>query len=274
MKTSHGPGRVSLPRAISKLGFASRSQAVRLILSGNVSVNTRVELNPHRWVDLERDAIEIDNRALKPQAFRYILLHKPGGFVTTRVDEHGKRTVFELLGERGEGLSAVGRLDKDTTGFLLFTNDHQLANRLTSPDSGVQKTYVAALDRPLEPKDLSVLSEGVDIQLKGTRHRTKSAVVIQKDSAETEISITEGKNRQIRRMLGERGYEVQSLRRISLGPLELGNLAEGDSRELSANEVADLRESVGLTRNPDTSGQGRQPKAGSKSRREYRKSDR
>ena len=98
MKTSHAPGRVSLPRAISKLGFASRSQASRLIEEGSVRVNNKVELNLHRWVDIENDRIEIQSQTLKREAFRYVILHKPRGVVTTSSDEQGARTVFDVLG--------------------------------------------------------------------------------------------------------------------------------------------------------------------------------
>jgi 23S rRNA pseudouridine2605 synthase len=244
MKTSRGPGRVSLPRALSKLGFASHAEALRLIQSGVVSVNKKKELNPHRWVDLKRDVMEVKSEPVQRQAFRYILLHKPKGFVTTRSDERGQATVFELLGERGKGLSPVGRLDKETTGLLLFTNDHQLANRVTSPDTNLPKTYVADLDRPLDRKDLASLTNGVPIRIEGRTSRTKPAQVAQVAAGNVEISISEGKNRQIRRMLEELGYSVLSLRRISVGPLDLGELEEGNYRELMSPEIASLRDAV------------------------------
>src|SRR5271157_5646693 len=120
MKTSHAAGRVSLPRAISKLGFASRSQANRLIEEGSVRVNNKVELNPHRWVDINGDRIEIQSQTLQREAFRYLVLHKPRGVVTTSSDELGSQTVFDVLGDKSKGLKPVGRLDKETTGLLLF----------------------------------------------------------------------------------------------------------------------------------------------------------
>lgn len=244
MKTSRAPGRVSLPRALSKLGIASRSQAIRLIERGAVCVNRKVESNPHRWIDLNRDHIELRNQVLEHREFRYLLLNKPRGFVTTGSDERGQKTVFDLLGEKGEGMSPVGRLDKETAGLLLFTNDHQLANLLTSPESNTRKTYIANLDRPIAEKDLLLLSRGVDIEIKGSAYRTKPAQVSQLPSGRLEISITEGKNRQIRRMLDSLGYEVVSLQRIAVGPLKLGDLPEGESRELSIDEVQELREGI------------------------------
>jgi 23S rRNA pseudouridine2605 synthase len=244
MKTSRGPGRVSLPRAISKLGFASRAEATRLIQSGEVMVNRKVELNPHRWIDLVHDRIEIKSRKLVRQAFRYIVLHKPRGFVTTKVDELGQRTVFELLDNLGEGLTPVGRLDMESTGLLVFTNDHQLANRLTSPESGILKSYVVTLDKPIDEKDMHRLSRGVEIEIKGITIRTKPALVSRRRPAEIQISISEGKNRQIRRMLSEIGYGVTALQRISIGPLQVGDLREGQWRELSLEEVRALKEAA------------------------------
>ena len=244
MKTSRGPGRVSLPRALSKLGIASRSEAIRLIADGVVSVNKKVESNPHRWIDLNHDRIELKNQLLKRRAFRYLLLNKPVGLVTTRLDERGQKTVFDLLGDKGEGMSPVGRLDKETAGLLLFTNDHQLANLLTSPESNFQKTYVANLDRPISKEDSLFLSRGMDIEIKGTSYRTKPALVSQPVPGTLEISITEGKNKQIRRMLDSLGYEIVSLRRIAEGTLKLGNLQEGETRELSTDEVQELRQAT------------------------------
>ena len=245
MKTSRAPGRVSLPRAISKLGFASRSQACRLIVDGSVRVNNKVELNLHRWVDIEHDRIEVQSQTLKREAFRYVILHKPRGVVTTSSDERGERTVFDVLGEKGEGLKSVGRLDKETTGLLLFTNDHQLANRVTSPDVGLSKTYVVSLDRPIRDSDLQMLAEGMEIRAEGKDVVTKPARVSVRQPLEVEISITEGKNRQVRKMLEELGYAVTGLRRIAVGPLLLRDLGEGESREMSVEEVNSLKSALG-----------------------------
>jgi 23S rRNA pseudouridine2605 synthase len=215
-----------------------------LIEQGAVSVNRKVESNPHRWIDLNRDRIELKDQVLEQRAFRYILLNKPPGFVTTRSDERGQKTVFDLLGEKGEGVSPVGRLDKETAGLLLFTNDHQFANLLTSPDSNIRKTYIANLDRPIGGKDLLLLSRGLDVEINGSTHRTKPADVSQVLPGALEISITEGKNRQIRRMIDSLGYEVVSLQRIAVGPLKLGDLPEGETRELSIDEVRELRVAI------------------------------
>jgi 23S rRNA pseudouridine2605 synthase len=247
MKTSRAPGRVSLPRAISKLGFASRAEACRLIANGSVRVNKKVVVNLHRWVDIENDRIEVQSQTLKREAFRYVVLHKPKGVVTTNSDERGERTVFDVLGEKSRGLSPVGRLDKDTTGLLLFTNDHQLANQVTSPERGLQKTYVAGIDRPIRDMDLLTLSHGMEIRAEGREVVTKPARVVVRKSREVEISITEGKNRQIRKMFKELGYDVTSLRRVSVGPILLKELVEGESRELTSEELHLLKSALGTS---------------------------
>ena len=242
MRTSRGPGRVTLPRAISKLGFASRKWALSLVLEGEVKVNGAVEKNPHRWVDVERDRIEVRTEHLQRQPFRYCILNKPKGFVTTRSDERGARTVFELLDERSEDLLAVGRLDKETSGLLLLTNDHRFAERVTNPSTGLQKTYHVVVDRPLSNDDMLSLSEGIDIPLEGALVTTKPAVVCRKGTNEFEISITEGKNRQIRKMLSALAYEVVSLTRIAVGPLQLGRMTPGSFRELTPTELRLMKE--------------------------------
>jgi 23S rRNA pseudouridine2605 synthase len=243
-KTSRGPNKVSLPRAISKLGFASRSQALQVIQGGRVIVNGRVERNPHRWVNLLADTIKVDNELLTKQPFRYIILNKPRGLVTSKADERGRATVFDILEEEGEGLAPVGRLDKDTTGLLLFTNDHQLANLLISPESGVEKTYLATVDRDVDQKDLQRCADGMEIEGRGKVIRTKPAVVKLKGQRLAEITLTEGRNRQVRRMFEALGYQVVDLKRTSIGPLELGDLREGESRDLSHAEIEQLRSAV------------------------------
>ncbi|HTY38153.1 MAG TPA: pseudouridine synthase [Bacteroidota bacterium] len=244
MKTSRAPGRVTLPRALSKLGIASRSQAMILIEQGRVGVNGRTERNQHRWIDIESDVVTVNDQAAAEKLPRYLVLNKPRGFVTTTSDERGASTVYELVGEKGAGLSPVGRLDKDSTGLLMFTNDHQLANALTSPGSGLFKTYRVQMDAPLSERGLLMLMRGMDIEIRGDLHRTKPAHVTQISPGVVEISIAEGRNRQLRRMMEALGHEVVSLKRISIGPLSLGDLKEGECRELAKAEVDALKQAV------------------------------
>lgn len=244
MKTSYGPGRVTLPRAISKLGFASRSRAESLVVNGDVKVNGAVERNPHCWVDLVRDRIEVSARTLERRSFRYCMANKPKGFVTTRSDERGARTVFELLEQQSDDLLAVGRLDKESTGLLLFTNDHHFADRVTSPETGLYKTYRVALDQPIRQEDVEALERGVSIRVGGRDVDTRPSLVRRLEGSEIEISISEGKNRQVRRMLEELSYDVIELERIAIGPLRLGGLPVGRVRDLTSEELKSLKDAA------------------------------
>ncbi len=241
MKTSRAANRVSLPRALSKLGYASRTQAFIFVEEGHVQVNGKIERNPHRWIDLQSDKISLNSETVSQKEFRYLLVHKPVGVTTTQSDERGNTTVFDFFGETAKGLSPVGRLDKDTSGLLLLTNDHQLANALTDPESGVPKTYSVTLDRPLQSGDVKTLEVGVTIRIDGLDYRTKTATVTQRNPTFIEITIREGKNRQIRKMFQALGYPVIELRRLSIGPVSLGPLKEKESRKLTKAELQALR---------------------------------
>lgn len=240
-KTSRRAHHVSLARALSKLGFCSRAQALELIEAGHVEVNGSRVVNPRRWVNLRRDTITVDGKTVgATKRLRYVVLHKPKDVVTTRSDELGRPTVMDLLGEQGKGLFPVGRLDKDSTGLLLFTNDHQLAEFLINPASHVPKKYVVRLDRPVRKEDVATLRHGMEIRVGGTLYRTLPADVRILGDKTVEITITEGKNRQIRRMFGELGYEVVGLHRITIGNLHLGDLKAGEWRELAVDEIRSL----------------------------------
>jgi 23S rRNA pseudouridine2605 synthase len=244
MKTSRALNRVTLPRAISKLGYASRTQAFVFIEEGSVEVNGKTERNPHRWIDLRLDKISVNSETVSQKEFRYLLFHKPVGVATTHSDERGNATVFDLLGETAEGLSPVGRLDKDTSGLLLLTNDHQLAHSLTDPAIGVDKTYHVTLDRPLINDDARRLEEGVTIRVDGANYHTKRSVVTVRGPSRIEVTIREGKNRQIRKMFQTLGYTVIELQRVIVGSLSLGSLREKETRKLSKAEVEALRSVV------------------------------
>ncbi len=241
MKTSRGPNRVSLPRALSKLGFSSRAQALALIAEGRVTVNAKVEKNPHRWLDLQRDCVQVDGDAMRRPATRWIAFHKPAGVVTTRRSERNDRTIYDVLGNVGEGLIPVGRLDKETTGLLLLTTDTTLADAVTRPVTGLEKVYRLALDCPMGFNDRRKLETGITIRVEGKVYRTKPAAVHAVRGNEIEIGITEGKNRQLRRTMEALGYEILALHRTSVGPIRLGPLKPGEVRVLRYDEIAQLR---------------------------------
>src|SRR3954471_16766598 len=221
---------------MSKLGLASRSEAQRLVRDGAVTVNGRVVEDPLAAVVPERDAIAVAGRRAPERPWRTIAFHKPRGSVTTRRDPQGRTTVFDLLGEGAEGLIAVGRLDLATSGLLLLTTDTQLAERLTNPDSAVTRRYVVTVRGRLTDHEVEVLRGGVDgLQAAGVTIRKRS-------NRETHlfVELTEGRNREIRRLFASVGREVTRLLRVAYGPIELGTLQPGQWRELSAADFSRL----------------------------------
>ena len=226
-------GRVPLDRALSKLGLASRAEARRLIADGRVTVNGRVVTLAATRVVPERARISIDGGEAKAgrSPRRVLLFHKPRGTVTTRRDPEGRRTVFDVLGEAGRGLVAVGRLDFASTGLLIFTNDTQLANRLTDPANRVPRRYVVTVRGRLVPETARNLEDGVTVQ--GERLAATRVEIRKASGRETHliVELREGKNRELRRLFAAVGHEPTRIRRISFGEYELGNLQPGDWRE-------------------------------------------
>ena len=241
------PGTVPLDRALSKLGFASRAEARTLIREGRVTVDGRQVVDPARAVVPERITITIDDQSRARAAARLIAFHKPRGVVTTRRDPEGRKTVFDVLGPPGDGLIAVGRLDMASTGLLLLTNDTQLANQLTDPALRITRTYLVTVRGRLEPDAASQLETGIDVPGARGRERLSAArVTIKKTSGREShamVELTEGKNREIRRLFEAVGHEVTRLHRIAFGPYELGDLQPGAWRE----EPAPRRERASTT---------------------------
>lgn len=225
---------------MSKLGLCSRTQAFEYIEAGRVAVNGQVSKDSSLRVSLEHDSITVDGRVAKESREPIVIaLHKPVGYVTTRVDPQGRPTVYELLPELDRFVFPVGRLDKDTSGLLILTDDHRLGETLTNPESHVPKTYEVVVDRAPDQAGLEILRTGIDI---GKGESTRPAAVTLVSEAEGDVrlrlTIHEGKNRQIRRMLAAVGLSVLSLRRTAIGGLELGTLPPGSHRPLT---LADRR---------------------------------
>ncbi|HEV8579014.1 MAG TPA: pseudouridine synthase [Thermoanaerobaculia bacterium] len=231
------PGLVSLERALSKLGLASRSAARELIRAGRVAVDGSTEADPLREVVPERIRIEIDGRPVHRAEPLTVLLHKPRGVVTTRSDQQERPTVYGCL----EGLDAhvvpVGRLDAATSGLLLLTNDTRFADWLTDPRNGVPRIYVMTVRGELDDETARRLEEGIEDS--GEHLAAQSVVVRKRSRRETHliVELTEGKNREIRRMLAAADHEVTRLKRVSFGGLDLGNLAPRQWRVVSAEEL-------------------------------------
>jgi 23S rRNA pseudouridine2605 synthase len=230
-----------LAKHLAHAGIASRRASEQLIFDGRVEVDGRVVTDPARDVDGE-EHIRVDGKTLRPHergVDRVVyLLHKPPGVVSTAHDTHGRKTVVEFVRAPGTRLYPVGRLDADTTGLILLTDDGDLAHHLTHPRFEVPKTYVAEVAHgPVREPELRRLREGVKLE----DGMTSPAKVRQLRQGVLELTIHEGRKRQVKRMCEEVGHPVKKLQRVSYGPLRLGDLAEGGVRKLSLAEVERLR---------------------------------
>jgi 23S rRNA pseudouridine2605 synthase len=222
--------RIRLDRALSKLGLASRTEARRLIADGTVTVGGRVVRDAARLVDFQTAKIVVEGRRPQAAAWRTIALHKPRGVVTTRRDPEGRKTVFDLLGEEGRGLVAVGRLDLASTGLLLLTTDTHLAAWLTDPANAIIRRYIVTARGSVSDDAVARLERGIgDL-------KAHSVQVLKRSKREThlKIELTEGRNREIRRLLEAVGHHVTRLLRVSFGGIELGTLQPGKFREVES----------------------------------------
>ena len=227
----------TLERVVSKSGLGSRTEARKWIGAGRIKVNGRVEGDPNRWVDLERDQVTVDDRPLQKAAPVYLLLNKPAGYLTTYRDPEGRKTIYDLLPDRESYLFPVGRLDLDTSGLLILTNDTAFAERLTNPEYHVAKTYVVKASRHLPEEQLQRLRDGIELRDGITRPAVVERLRDPGGKTVFEITITEGRNRQVRRMVEALDAKVVSLTRIAIGDLRIGDLAEGATRALTPDEV-------------------------------------
>jgi 23S rRNA pseudouridine2605 synthase len=231
---------VRLARFLAHAGVASRRAAEGLVREGRVQVDGAVVTDPARSVD-DGSEVVVDGRPVSPEPREVHVLHKPSGVVSTARDTHGRPTVVSLVSSERR-LYPVGRLDADTTGLLLLTNDGELAERLTHPRYGVEKVYRAVVEPArLSDASLHALRSGVALD----DGPTSPARVRRLGRGEVEIAIREGRKRQVRRMLEAVGHRVVALERVEFGPLRLGGLERGASRLLSASDVAALREAAG-----------------------------
>ena len=230
------PRQVGLARALSKLGYCSRSQAAVLIQAGEVHLNGRVRRDPETPVQLATDKIEVNQRAVAAQEFVYLMLNKPRGVVTTAADEKGRETVYAYIDKNLPWLAPVGRLDKASEGLLLFTNDSEWASRILAPESRVEKTYHMQIHSSSPDRVVTSLRQGVTCDRDFLQIHRASILREGKRNAWLEIILHEGKNRHIRRMLAALDVNVLRLIRVSIGSLALDSLGKGMARQLSADE--------------------------------------
>ena len=241
--------RIGLARALSKLGYCSRSQAASLTRAGRVTLNGAARQDPETPVQIERDRIAVDGHVIKAAENVYLMMNKPRGLVTTASDEKGRDTVYSLFVGRAKSLpwlAPVGRLDKASEGLLLLTNDSEWGARITAPESHLAKTYHVQIASIPSSELLESLERGVRADdgelLQAVRCRLLRSGG---KNCWLEITLDEGKNRQIRRMLAALDLQVLRLVRVSIGPLELGTLRKGAYRDLTSDEKTALDRVLG-----------------------------
>jgi pseudouridine synthase len=232
---------MTLDRVLSRFGLASRTAAREVILAGRMKVNGRIVRDPDVWVSPGRDTFHLDGQRLKPARKRYLLFYKPKGVITSHGDPAGRETIYKYLGEENQWLAPVGRLDKDTSGLLLLTNDTEFADFVTNPESEVPKTYLVKANALLNEEVIAQLNAGVEMQ----RGDFAQPLTVRRREDRgkytwLEVVLTEGKNREVRRMIEAVGFRVLKLVRTHIGPLSLAGLEVGRWREVSPGEVAHL----------------------------------
>lgn len=227
----------TLERVLSKAGLGSRTDARKWIGAGRIRVNGKLIQTPDHWVDLERDQVMLDGKPVRAGRKIYLLLYKPKGYITSYKDPEGRPTVYDLIQSVGQWVVPVGRLDQDTSGLLLLTNDTHFAELVTNPEYKISKTYLVKTSMRLSDEQLEQLRKGVMLK----DGPTQPAIVHRvRDSGKytfLEITIREGRNRQVRRMIEAIGSKALKLVRTEIGGLRIGDLPIGTYRELLPSEV-------------------------------------
>jgi len=232
---------IRLNKFLASAGVASRRKCDDLITAGKIKVNGEVAIKLGLQIDDENDEVEFDGTVVYPVEKKiYIVVNKPVGFVSTVKDEHDRKTVIDLL-PLTERVFPVGRLDYDSTGVLLLTNDGPLSHRLTHPSYEIEKTYHVLLDKIITPRDLYHIEHGIILDNKKTHPCKVSQVRVYDNCSLLSISIHEGRNRQIRRMFEKLEYEVQELDRIRFANIDLSGLKRSEWRHLTKNELSEIK---------------------------------
>lgn len=241
-------GKVRLQKFLAECGVASRRKSEELIDAGKVKVNGRVASIGDK-VHPKKDTVTVNGKKIvKQKSNTYIMLHKPRGFITTMNDEMDRKCVAELIKDVPGRVFPVGRLDRDSEGMLLFTNDGEFANALTHPTRHVSKTYRVTVRPSISEEQITALTNGIIIEDRKTAPAEVRIVTKEENRVVLEIILYEGRNRQIRKMCEEIGLEVARLKRIAVGSIKLGMLKQGDWRHLTEDEVRKLMIAAGMER--------------------------
>ena len=228
---------VPLYRALSKLGYVSRTQARVMIEAGEISVDGKRCLDPEKTVSLETSRIFHNNSLVKHERLCVVMLYKPKGVITSRKDEQGRATVYSFLPPELQNLHCVGRLDWATSGLLILTNNTLFSAWLTDPQNGVPRIYVVTVRGLMTEQQAAQMQSGI---VEGKQELKSDAVVVRKSSnreSHLVMTLTEGKNREVRRLCSSVGHEVTKLKRVAYGTLTLGNLAPGEYRQFNRDEI-------------------------------------
>ena len=239
---------VRLQKFLAESGVASRRKSEELIVQGKVKVNGRVAMIGDK-IDPKKDTVTVNGKKIvKTKTFTYVVLHKPRGFITTMSDEKDRKCVAELIKDVDGRVYPVGRLDKDSEGMLLFTNDGAFANAMTHPTKHVPKTYRVTVRPSISEEQITALTQGVIIEDRKTAPAEVRVITKEEGRVVLEIILYEGRNRQIRKMCEEVGLEVARLKRTAIGSIKLGMLKQGAWRHLTEDEVRKLMIAAGLER--------------------------
>ena len=229
-----------MDRVLSKAGVGSRTDGVRLVKARRVTVNGRTITDPETWIEPKKDQVAVDGRRLSTPKPVHLLLYKPKGYLTSYGDPDGRKTVYDLMPKDAPWIFPVGRLDLETSGLLLMTNDAPLAERLTNPEHEVSKTYLVKASRILTDEEIARLRSGLELKDGPTRPARAHRVKDVGGRTTLEITITEGRNRQVRRMIEALDAKVLKLVRIAIGRLRIGDMPIGSTRPLTAEEIRGL----------------------------------